>query len=154
MTPESTAGVTERASVGLNWRSFQPLAGANYFVRSAAKLLKEPIQFSAWLVRRGTGTPAASRRLLVAARPARCRRGRAATKICSACEAQGSTRPHLSSARRSKTTAPANAAHVSSGKKDDDKDDDKDGSSLAAAWAALPQEHRVGLGVVLQPQQR
>ena len=55
---------------------------------------------------------------------------------------------HLSSARRSKTTAPANAAHVSSGKKDDDKDDDKDGSSLAAAWAALPQEHRAGLGVV------
>ena len=69
-------------------------------------------------------------------RSTRCQAGSngKVTKICGASQAPGSLAVHLSSARRSKTTAPATAAHVSSGK-DDDKDDDKDGSSLAAAWA-------------------
>ena len=54
---------------------------------------------------------------------------------------------HLSA--RSKTTVqstpPTSATPISSDKKEDDKEE---GSSLAAAWAALPQEHRAGLGVV------
>ena len=95
-------------------------------------------------VRRAVGgTPSASRRLLVAARSRRVTTAQTKkTILASASSAQAhadDAAPQLSAQTR------ADAAQSSSS---DTKDDEKDGSSLAAAWAALPQEHRAGLGVV------
>ena len=82
------------------------------------------------------------RRLLVAARSRRVTTAQTKKTILASASSASAhaddAAPQLSAQTR------ADAAQSSN----DTKDDDKDGSSLAAAWAALPQEHRAGLGVV------